>query len=88
MMIVTRAAISMGLCPRSALEELNKILVSTGLPTECPYGARELTEIALADKKRKGGSITLVLPYSIGDSRLYKISVDELENFIDRGLGK
>ena len=86
MVIVTRAAISMGLCPKNALSELEEILESTGLPTSCTYSAKELTKIALADKKRKGGSITLVLPYSIGDSRLYKISVDELENFIDRGL--
>lgn len=86
MMIVMRAAVSMGICQESAIEDLEKILVSTGLPTKCTFSAKELTEIALADKKRKGGSITLVVPYSIGDSRLYKIGVDELENFIDRGL--
>ena len=88
MVIVMRAAVSMGLCEQGELDELLTILEATSLPTECEYSAKELTKIALADKKRKGGSINLVLPYSIGDSRLYKMSVDELEQFIERGLAK
>ena len=78
----------MELCKKEELDELIELLRIAALPTECHYSAEELTQIALADKKRKGGLITLVVPYSIGDSRLFKISVEELQNFIDRGLKK
>jgi len=57
-----------------------------GLPTECPYSARELADIALNDKKRQGGSITLVMPYGIGDSRLYTVPVDSLEDVFKAGI--
>ena len=86
MTIVTKAAISMGLCKEDALNKLCNSLKNAGLETKCTYSAKELTEIALADKKRKGGNIPLVLPYAIGDSRLYKVPVDSLEEIFGAGL--
>ena len=86
--IVTRAAVSLGLCDASELQEVIDMLSAASLPTECPFTADELTEISLRDKKRFGNTITLVVPYSIGDSRLYKINVTELKDFIKRGLDK
>ncbi len=86
MVIVTRAAVSLGLCAPSELEAVIALLKSAGLPTECPYTEKELTAAALGDKKRTGSSITLVLPYAIGDSRLYKTDVSDLEELISKGL--
>ena len=88
MAIVTRAAVAMGICPESDLLELTALLQSAALPTECDYSAEELTSAALGDKKRLGNKISLVIPYAIGDSRLLKIGVDELESFIQKGLSK
>ncbi len=86
MVIVTRAAISLGLCPDGDLDALISLLKKLGLPTECPYSAAELASVASADKKRAGSKITLVLPFGIGDSRLYPIVVDELSSLIEKGL--
>ena len=86
MVIVTRAAVSLGLCPEGDLTALISLLKALGLPTECPYSAEELTAVALADKKRAGDKLTLVLPFGIGDSRLYPIPVDELSSLIEKGL--
>ncbi|MBQ9086592.1 MAG: 3-dehydroquinate synthase [Clostridia bacterium] len=86
MVIVTRAAVAMGLCPEEDLRELIAILRKANLPTECPFGAEELAEAASADKKRTGGSITLVVPHGIGDSRLVKIPVTDLASWIQKGL--
>ena len=86
MVIVTRAAISLGLCPAEDLSSLISLLKSLGLPTECPYSAAELTDVALADKKRAGDKLTLVLPFGIGDSRLYPIPVGELSSILEKGL--
>ncbi|MBE6597102.1 MAG: 3-dehydroquinate synthase [Ruminococcaceae bacterium] len=86
MVIVTRAAVALGLCAPSELSALTELLKAAKLPTSCSYTAEELTPAALGDKKRKGSSITLVIPYSIGDSRLYKTDVADLEEFIRKGL--
>lgn len=88
MSVITEAACKMGLCPESDLEALIKALENAGLPTACPYGADELAKAAMGDKKRTGDSITLVIPHGIGSSKLMKVSVDELENIISKGLGR
>ena len=86
MVIVMRAAIAEGLCPASDLAELIAMLRANSLPVDCPYTAEALAAVATADKKRAGDTISLVLPYGIGDSRLYKISVSELTDLIAKGL--
>lgn len=86
MAIVTRAAVRRGLCPADASEALEKLLRSHHLPTGCGFTASELAAVASADKKRTGDRITLVVPYGVGDSRLYPIAVGELADFIREGL--
>lgn len=88
MIIVMRAAVKDGLCPTEDLDSLTAALCREGLPTECPFGADELFAVATADKKRKGDKITLVIPYSIGDSRLVTMPIAELSDFIAKGLSK
>lgn len=84
--IVTRIAVACGYCKKEDLDEIISMLESAGLPTSCKYTAGELALPALSDKKRNGDSISLVIPYAIGDSRLLKISTNELENYIAKGL--
>ena len=59
---------------------------SCGLPVRSPYPADVLTQAALSDKKRKGDSITLVLPESIGRCKLEKIDVALLKDAFKRGI--
>ncbi len=84
--LITRAAVKMGLCAESDLCEIEKMLISYGLPIHCPYTAEEIARIALSDKKCDGGYIKLIMPYAIGDSRLYKVSVDELAGVFSKGI--
>ena len=86
MVVVTRIAVALDLCKSSELDELIFILKSNGLPTNCPYSAMVLAEIATVDKKRSGDAISFVVPYGIGNCQLMKISVDELVSFISKGL--
>ncbi len=86
--LITRAAVKMGLCPEGDLRDIESMLKRFSLPTECPYSAKALADIALSDKKRSGGYITLVMPYGIGDSRLYKTKIESLEEIFSMGLGK
>ena len=86
--VITRAAVACGYCPSEDLDLIIETLKNAGLPTKCDFGAEELATAALADKKRTGEYITLILPYSIGDSRLVKIPVNELCSLISKGLSE
>ena len=86
MALVAKAAQKLGLCPRSDVDEIVKMLKDYNLPTECPYTASALAEIALSDKKRKGGKIDLIVPFGIGNSQIYPINVNDLEEFFSKGL--
>ena len=65
---------------------MEELLKKHGLPLRTGYSAQELAEVALSDKKRAGGSINLAIPCSLGESRLLKISVDELIDWAQAGL--
>ena len=81
MAIAAGAAGEKGICRR--ILEANK---SCGLPLTSPYPPEKLAAVALTDKKRKGDSITLVLPEKIGQCKLQKIPVVELEEAFRRGM--
>ena len=86
MAIVTKASYKMGICGKAVYDELIKTLKNCGLPTDCEYTAEQIYQTALLDKKRRGDSITLVLPKEIGECILAEIPTDELYNFIEKGL--
>jgi 3-dehydroquinate synthase len=62
------------------------MLKASRLPTVCPFTAEAMAKIALSDKKRKGDSITLVLPERVGQSRLHAIPAADLAAFFAKGL--
>lgn len=84
--LIARAAGALGYCPEGGVCEIVAMLKAYGLPTECPYSARELAEVALSDKKRSGGRINLIVPFGIGNSKIHEINVTELEAFFAKGL--
>lgn len=83
---IMRAAVAQGLCPAADLDALLSLTKQLGLPVSCDFGADELAKAALSDKKRAGGSITLVVPYAIGDSRLCKIPAADVGSWFSKGL--
>lgn len=86
MSIITKAAESLGICEKGMSEKLDNLISKCGLPTKSPYSAQELYKVALSDKKRSGDSITVVLPESEGKCILKKITVDELLEYIKKGI--
>ena len=86
MVIITRAAEKLGICEAGTLDALAALLEKYDLPTECPFTTEQLYAVALSDKKRAGGTITLVVPYGVADSRLVTVPVDALESYIRHGL--
>ena len=86
MAVISRAALAMGLCPASMPEEIEEMLKLYSLPTSCGFSAEELTGVALGDKKRMGGVISFIIPYAIGDSRVYDVSAENVKELIEKGL--
>ena len=86
MAVVTRACVKRGMVDRSVLDVLESLLKKNGLSDRCTLSAAELARGALADKKRRGESITLVVPASLGKCVLFPVSTADLEAFFQDGL--
>ncbi|MBQ6162884.1 MAG: 3-dehydroquinate synthase [Clostridia bacterium] len=81
-----RAAARMGICSADCADAVESLVRSYGLPTRSPYDVRTLTEKALSDKKRRGGTIGVVVPTEIGKCRVEKFPVEKLCDFIGAGI--
>ncbi len=86
MLLMARAAVTAGLCEADVPTHMESMLNAYRLPTKCPFDAKQLAEVALSDKKRKGDKITLVLPTRVGESRLHTVPADTLAAFFAGGL--
>ncbi|HOO25542.1 MAG TPA: 3-dehydroquinate synthase [Clostridiales bacterium] len=86
MVLVTRASEALGLAEENSLVLLEETLKKHSLPLDCPYSPNELCDIALSDKKRSGETINLIITEKIGSARIHKIKIEELEDFIARGI--
>ncbi len=86
MLIMARAAEQAGICRDDTAPRLARVLQAYGLPVKAPYTAAELAAAALADKKRKGNAITLVVPEKMGRCVLHRIPVEKLADFFALGL--
>ena len=86
MTVITRAGEKSAMTDSACLGDLVKALERYGLPTRCDFSAKELVEAALHDKKRLGGTVTLVIPKKTGQAELFDLPVEQLEDFIAKGL--
>ncbi len=86
MAVITKACIANGICQSEALDILIPLLKKYNLPHECVYGAEEVYNVTLKDKKNAHGTITLVLPTAKGKSKLEKCDYNKLKEIITLGL--
>ncbi|MBQ2954847.1 MAG: 3-dehydroquinate synthase [Clostridia bacterium] len=78
MMLIARAAWKKGYSEENLVPAIEEAVRAYGLPTKTDYSPEELARVALVDKKRRGGEITLVVPKRIGKCDLIKVPVGEL----------
>ncbi|MCI2056296.1 MAG: 3-dehydroquinate synthase [Oscillibacter sp.] len=86
MVIIARAAEKLGWCQESCADRIAAVLKRNALPVSTNFSAAELADAALSDKKRTGGTITLVVPEKIGTCCLKTIPVDQLQDVFEAGL--
>ena len=80
MVIASRMAALMGMC--NVADELSALLVKYGFDISCQYSAEDIFDSLLSDKKRSGGTISVVLPHAMGDCVLVALELDELKNLL------
>ena len=83
--IMARAAERLGWTQEPLAARICGCLVKNALPVSAEYSPEALAEAALADKKRAGDAITIVVPKKIGLCELKKMPVAELLPVIRAG---
>lgn len=83
--IMARAAERLRWTNGPIAKRVGRCLEAQGLPVSTEFSPEALAEAALADKKRAGDSITIVVPKEIGTCELLKIPVSELLFVIGTG---
>lgn len=84
--IVCRSAVKLGILSHADSDRIIHVLDAYGLPTATDYPAGELARFALSDKKRSGGSVSLIIPTRVGYCDIVPTPVEQLESFIQAGL--
>ena len=79
------AAMARAFC-REDGEEIHAVLQEFGLPLTTEFTPEELAEAALADKKRQGDTVTLVVPTAVGKCELCRLPVSELQSVFEAGM--
>ena len=82
MLIAARTAERRGMCSEGVYAELRELLAEQGLPVTTPFTAAQVAEAAMNDKKRRGDTVTLVLPEARGRCRLTPVKITELGELI------
>ena len=77
--IIGRYAHQQGLFADGDLTRLLSLLNRLNLPTDCEYGKAALLHALVADKKRRGDAITLILPRSIGHCERRSVALTALD---------
>lgn len=86
MCAITRAAAAAGICSQEASSQVDALISETGLPISFEYSIEELSEAAMKDKKRRGGSISIIVPERIGNCRIEKMDFGSFKRFAAAGL--
>ncbi len=86
MVIATKGAYETGISHKDFSDVLVPILKKNGLPTTCEFSAEELYKVSLSDKKRSLDTMAVIVPESYGLCKIVKLTIDNLKNFIEKGL--
>lgn len=88
MAAITKAAQANAMCQKGTYERILGLLAEYGINTSIEYGAGEIANVALSDKKRRNDKLALALPKCIGQAYLRDFGIDELESFFSSGVDK
>ena len=86
MAMIARACERLGRIEASYRQLIESILEKHWLPIRTAFGADELFEAMLSDKKRRNDTITLVLPKIPGECELESLTLEKAKELLVLGL--
>lgn len=86
MVIATKGAYEIGMSDEDYSDVLLPILKANNLPTTCDFSAEDLYKVSLSDKKRSLDTMALIVPEKYGLCKIAKLPVEDLLNFIEKGM--
>lgn len=82
MAIISEKSALHGFCPASCALDTKNILEKFNLPTTTVFDTEEILNVIGNDKKRKGDTVTLVLPEKTGKCFLKTFPISEIRKFL------
>ncbi len=86
MVIISRAAYKCSFCDENCTDIIASLNKKYSLPVSTDFSASELSSAAMADKKRTGDKIKLIIPEALGNCVIKSVPTSELEKIIGEGL--
>lgn len=86
MVIISRAAYKCSFCGENYADIIASLNKKYSLPVSTDFSANELSSAAMADKKRAGDKIKLIIPEALGNCVIKSVPTSELEKIIGEGL--
>lgn len=78
-----KVSAALHLCDMTCSQDLTAALSTLHLPVHTPYTGSQMLPIMLRDKKRRGSTIDLILPLTIGKCVIHPVSITELSTILD-----
>ena len=67
------------ICEEGLSTRLKRDFAAIGLPTDCPYTLKEMSDAMSKDKKAEGDRINFILPAKIGSVKIVKINIEQYD---------
>lgn len=86
MAMISRIAARKSWLSQSDCHRISEILAAYGLPLHSGFSPKEIADFALSDKKRSGGTVSLIVPRTIGSCDIMPTPVESLTELIQLGI--
>lgn len=86
LMIMAKIAERMDWSQGNLSYRLEHLYQRYSIDVNCPFHAKSIVHEIMADKKRRGDSITLAIPVKIGQCTLRNVEVSQLRYLLEKGM--
>lgn len=84
--IIARICAAAGMCDEDTARDVEAAVKKLGHSLNTVYTAKQMCDIILSDKKRRGSVIDFVCIRSVGDCFVKAVSVEDTEAFVSMGI--
>ncbi|MBQ3404127.1 MAG: 3-dehydroquinate synthase, partial [Oscillospiraceae bacterium] len=86
MCIAAAGGVAMDMCGEDTFNTIRGAVRAYGLPERCEYDEQRVFDAMLADKKRAGDSLVLILPEKTGSCVRVKLPLDKAHDVLHAGM--